>query len=36
MSQFPLEGFVENGGHEGVKLGGGLGLDARERIYFSS
>lgn len=33
-SQFPLEGFVEDGGEHGVQLGGGSGLESFHGIDF--
>jgi hypothetical protein len=32
-SQFSIEGAVEEGGEQGVQLGGGLGLQALERVH---
>ena len=32
-SQFPFEGAVKDGGEEGVEFGGGLGLQAVQRIH---
>jgi hypothetical protein len=31
--QFSFEGFVEDGGQQGVELGGGFGLQFLERIH---
>jgi hypothetical protein len=32
MSQFSFEGFIENGRRKSVKFGGGLGLQAIQRV----
>jgi hypothetical protein len=33
ISQFSFEGAVQDGGEEGVELGGGFGLEALEGIH---
>lgn len=33
ISQLSFERFVQNGGEEGVQLGGGLGLQALQRVH---
>ena len=32
--KFSFEGAVEDGGEQGVQFGGGLGLQARQRVHF--
>ena len=33
LSQFSFEGFVKDGGKQGVYLGDGLGLQAPQRVH---
>jgi hypothetical protein len=32
LSQLPFEGAGEDGGEQGIQLGGGLGWQARQRV----